>query len=382
MASALPAAGDAFTEAKAAAEAGTQRSRDAKDAALLKAAAGWQPRGRAMPRLIPEYKDKKLIKINAEEAVWCQEKLKEFLVISRTFSGGLAQEGWRLLEVRMVTDGAVVGQGPPAAVGGEGLALFAVPWSPAEFVELASNLRHPFDEPPELPGRLKVAVFQVLSKGKKEVEKRREMKLKQWRSMASSCKVSDERLLEQACPRSRQVIRGRRPLLFKHILKDVGFPAPAAHLASQMLVGGVPVVGEFPVTGVFPERKHEASKTKEDVLKAAKWSRRSLAGSMRASARPDVDRAVYEKTIEELGEGQLVGAFTEEQLSEQLGPLWVAARRFGVVQGDVRACDDYSEFGHNASSSTEEKVDTGGVDVVAGLVKVWVHALARRWRSR
>ena len=134
-----------------------------------------------------------------------------------------------------------------------------------------------------------MAVFQILAKGQKEVGNRRKMKVNQWKSMAKACKEADDKILEQACPKLKKVIGEKRRLPFKKILHDVGFPREAAHLASQMLVAGTPVVREFPITGVFPDREHKATKTPKEILQAAKWSRRQLAGSMRASASPAVD---------------------------------------------------------------------------------------------
>eukprot|EP00973_Karenia_brevis_P088500 12271898-Karenia_brevis.AAC.1 len=64
------------------------------------------------------------------------------------------------------------------------------------------------------------------------------------------------------------------------------------------------------------------------------------------SGNPKVDAAVYDSTVEEAlpGKGWLKGPVSAKELDEIHNHLWVAARRFGVVQGDkIRNVDDLSE---------------------------------------
>ena len=52
------------------------------------------------------------------------------------------------------------------------------------------------------------------------------------------------------------------------------------------------------------------------------------------------------------------------------------APRMGLQQGDsVRLIDDFSFFGHNATSSTIESPATGGVDEISAVVKTFMHAV-------
>ena len=62
--------------------------------------------------------------------------------------------------------------------------------------------------------------------------------------------------------------------------------------------------------------------------------------------------------------GQGIGPYTEQEVHAILGKLWARARRVGLVQSSgTRPIDDFSEFGHNGTSETQEGVDLATVGV-------------------
>ena len=108
----------------------------------------------------------------------------------------------------------------------------------------------------------------------------------------------------------------------------------------------------------------------------------ALLGSLRSSGDPEIDKAVYDNTLKEKERGFSVGPFTQAQLSEKFGTLWVASRRFGVSQGfrsdgsrKIRSVDDLSEFGINSTISVDEKVDLGGVDRILATGKTLANSV-------
>ena len=83
-----------------------------------------------------------------------------------------------------------------------------------------------------------------------------------------------------------------------------------------------------------------------------------------------LEQEVWAITMEEKSKGWLSGPFTETQLVEQLGPLFVVSRRFGIRQGTkVRVIDDFSESLVNRCFGASETIDLGGVDELAVLAK-------------
>ncbi len=57
-----------------------------------------------------------------------------------------------------------------------------------------------------------------------------------------------------------------------------------------------------------------------------------------------IDKEVWRQTLKELEDGGLKGPYSADELSAEVGPLWIAARRFGLQQGDkVRPIDNFAE---------------------------------------
>ena len=59
-------------------------------------------------------------------------------------------------------------------------------------------------------------------------------------------------------------------------------------------------------------------------------------------------------------------------LDRRHGRVWTAAKRFDLRQGTekIRAVDDYSEHGQNATVTCDEKVPLSGVDAIVSIMKV------------
>ena len=136
-------------------------------------------------------------------------------------------------------------------------------------------------------------------------------------------------------------------------------------------------MGKFPASGLFEPREVPATKTIKEVLQGGKWSKHVLAATTKPSADDKVDREVLERTMDEVAEGKAKGPYTEQEVDAILGTTWAPVRRIGLVQSTgVRPIDDFSEFGHNASSHTFEHVNLAGIDGVAGIAKTWMDAMA------
>jgi len=92
----------------------------------------------------------------------------------------------------------------------------------------------------------------------------------------------------------------------------------------------------------------------------------------KTSGDPELDEAIYSMTLDECEKGWLRGPFSPEMLDKRHGRVWTAAKRFGLRQGTekIRAIDDYSEHGQNATVTCDEKVPLSGVDAIVSIMKV------------
>ncbi|MCR9077285.1 MAG: hypothetical protein NXI07_14705, partial [bacterium] len=87
---------------------------------------------------------------------------------------------------------------------------------------------------------------------------------------------------------------------------------------------------------------------------------------------------MLKRTEEEVSEGKAIGPLTEGEVDDLFGKAWAPVRRVGLAQSaGVRPIDDFSEFGHNASLWTHERVDLEGVDAIVGIAKTWAEAVKR-----
>eukprot|EP00972_Heterocapsa_arctica_P030407 4478390-Heterocapsa_arctica.AAC.1 len=143
----------------------------------------------------------------------------------------------------------------------------------------------------------------------------------------------------------------------------------------------MPTIGKMRRTGEFPEKCGPALACARDLMRNAPAAQVAAKG-VRAPIDRGVARSVWETTKAETKEPTrwLRGPFTPQELRDEVGSLWVPARRFGVAQGakgkeKVRNVDDCSEFMVNAAVEGVEKVDLGGIDEYVCLVKAWARAI-------
>eukprot|EP00972_Heterocapsa_arctica_P056322 8309319-Heterocapsa_arctica.AAC.1 len=143
----------------------------------------------------------------------------------------------------------------------------------------------------------------------------------------------------------------------------------------------MPTIGRMRRTGEFPEKVRPAVASERDLMRNSPAAQAEEKG-VRAPIDRGVARSVWETTRAETREPTrwLRGPFTPQELREEVGPLWIPARRFGVSQGakgkeKVRKVDDCSEFMVNAAVEGVEKVDLGGIDEYVCLVKAWARAI-------
>jgi hypothetical protein len=273
------------------------------------------------------------------------------------------------------TGGCFTSSTPCTAADGEDgfIIQLGIPWTPVEFFDLSLKLVHPFAVF-DVDDAVAYSVFFSLTSGPEAVIQRRRQWFEHWEARAEAVRPQEETLCAKLHPRLAKLALSKRPILLREMLVSSGFAA--ADLCYDFLVEGVPMFGPFPATGVFPARRHAATLSLDDLTNIAKWAVPAVCGASWSSSSTEVDQLLAEKTREELERGECCGPFSRQQLNERYPQGWLAAKRFPVLQkGTVRACDDYAEYGHNNTSDSVETVDTGGIDAIIGVGKLWSDAV-------
>ncbi len=256
---------------------------------------------------------------------------------------------------------------------------FGIPWPQAEFLSLAKAAKHPFDAPPYISDDVARAVFSIVTNGLNAFKESLEAELLSLCGYRDSLELQ-EAALHKAMPAAvSAVLKGKNILAWQVALRKTN------HGDSNLIrdfAAGFRLTGDQPRTGVFEAKPAEDVAEGEDVRwlwDQSDMVRRELVRSIRAEEQridTDVADAMEQATLNEVAKGWASGPFSEQEMTAQLGPRWVASRRFGVKQGDkIRPVDDFSASFVNSCTTIRERVSVDGVDGLVNIVKLWARLL-------
>ena len=195
--------------------------------------------------------------------------------------------------------------------------------------------------------------------------------LDHYKKLARNLEKSEEALHASLNPDVEAIVKTKKVLLFRRMLADIQYDdQPVADL----LVSGVRLSGDLKPTGIWKAADKAATVSVKDLWMSAKAAQAAVLAPLRGKSEEDakIRKELWEATVEEKIAGTLLGPFTAEQIVSAVGPLWIAARRFPVVQnGKLRPIDDFSEFGQNQTFGAQEKVDLRGLDQVVAWAREW-----------
>lgn len=249
--------------------------------------------------------------------------------------------------------------------------LVGIPADPASFALSALRLRHPFEDHAGVPSVIDGLRFRMTSSVVAITEHRVRM-LHHWRRRAAALEPQEAVLHARMHPNVREVMKGKRLLLFKEML--VAAEMPKVNDLIHFLTTGFPLAGVLPRTGIFPEADRAAMMSVDDLYVMRDAIRADILASCRSSGDAELDVQLYEATEEEVKKGWLVGPLCAGEL-DQLG-LWIPSRRFPVVQGSkLRPVDDYSASHINATVAMCESIDPADVDAIVANARLHADAL-------
>lgn len=365
-----------------------------------------QPRGRKLAQLLPEYKDTMSVSLSLADSPGAENTMlstipmdsnkkltrdwlgipKGSKLLRRSLKGGevATQQPIVAREANIDDEDGVSEPEPGSAapkaarrVGPQESMILKTFWgvyaTPEQFVESAKHVVHPAASFETVDDCLLEAAFNLLTEGYVSVARKRTLAIKKWTTRAAELQSAEDALHAKLPKRMQLILKGKRLLLMKEMLASIGYPDVS--LVEDILAG-------FRLTGLVDDSKAFQPKfrppamSEDDLMKSARWTRHALLGSIRSSGDPDLDKRLYEKVLEEEKAGWIAGPFSEEQLNKMLGPLWVASRRFGLLQDSgakLRPIDDLSESFVNSCFGSFEKVNLPGVDGIAAIVKALMH---------
>jgi hypothetical protein len=253
------------------------------------------------------------------------------------------------------------------------LKIYGIFWEAEDFVQRAILAQHPLDAELAVPTELRSALQFNLEMADHEMIEFRANFLAKWLSMAKTLAEDEMALKRSMDPCVASAVSNKRILLFKAMLEETQFPDLQV---VDELQQGASLTGQVPPTGMLPGKFSPAISTVEEVCDNACRIRPMLAKESLSSGDPHVDEVVWQKTMEEVDRGWLLGPLPPGEVPDNQ-PI---SRRFGLRQkrGKIRLIDDYTESGVNTCVTSVESPVLHTIDVACALIALWFNMCGER----
>ena len=160
----------------------------------------------------------------------------------------------------------------------------------------------------------------------------------------------------------RKVLDSKRILLFQEMLKDINYDDMNV---VQELIDGATLTGEIPVTGVLDTKLKPARIDIDELMSISGQVKQQIRSRTVSSGDHDMDKLLWEKTVEEAGKGHLSGPYSFDSLPQDC----LVSSRFPLLQGGkLRPIDNYSSSLINDTVTVSEKPITHSIDEIALLI--------------
>ena len=320
---------------------------------------GLQPRGARAPLLVGDFKHKIDVQSQSEDI---PTQITE--TVRPPFQGVPLHS--KLISSRRVTKEGKEGEKKTVTI-----STFGVFRSPFEFLHRALSLEHPLDSPHTVDKSNLKAILFIRDNPAAHVLQFRAKQLKKYTQRAVELAAAEKELKQSLDCDVKQVLDVKRLLLFKEMAEDAG--VGDEHLFTE-LTEGFKLTGEMPQSKQFPAKLKPAMLSVQQLRDSAVWAKKMIhASCRRVSADPEIARAVFLETQQQIQDGWVRGPFSAAQLDQKYNGCWIPSKRFGVRQNNkIRAVDDFSEFLVNASVTSTEKLQLFGLDEVVNTARTFL----------
>ena len=335
------------------------------------------PKGKKLKPLVSEFQSYSFFLVNPsqepESAPFFLKQLKGSRVVQRQLQWGkirvVDQGNGKLFYWENNKDGKQYELGDESATLAEvsqesvvqaELCTLGIPREPWDFVQRAVQAGHPRSLAIDLSGDVKEMLKQNFADEPYKIIKERATFLKQWTVRCKELEAQEQELHCSLEPHMREVLSGKRLLLFREMLLALDYP-------DQTLVDaisrGFQLSGWLPKSNVFPTTLKRPSRSMDAVQGMAKGLNKNIVKQVAAAQDEELATEVWELTAEELEKGW---AWIDEQCD---GKKHVLAKRFGLRQGaKTRLIDDCSVGGFNSTCGSSEKLKIHAIDEMAAYI--------------
>ena len=229
---------------------------------------------------------------------------------------------------------------------------FGIPCEPEDFIAVAVRKGHPRDIIANVLREVKRVVHEILSGDVKNRYEVRAAFMKKWLKRSLELRAAEQKLHDGMPPYLQKLLAGKRLLLWKEILVDLGYPDAAI---VDDVIGGFSLTGWSPRTGVFQPDVRRPNLSVPQLVSMSPGLNAAVIESLSNAAPSEHDQLVWDETMAEVERGWLLP-------SDNCGECFIA-KRFPVPQKDkVRLVDDFSICGVNGAYGLWEKLRVQAVD--------------------
>jgi len=232
------------------------------------------------------------------------------------------------------------------------LLQFGVPREPADFLREAVEKGHPRDIIAQVPPLVRPALESLINGNLAERFQLRANFMKRWLRRSLELREEEKSLHDGLPDHLKKILAGKRLLLWKEILLDLGYPD--ASVVDDM-ISGFALTGWAPTTGIFRSDVRKPSLSVKQLVNMSPGLNASVLDSILRTEPGEHDQFVWDETLSEVDKGWLGE-------SDASGECFIA-RRFPVPQkSKIRLVDDFSIAGVNAAFGLREKLRVQAVD--------------------
>ena len=240
------------------------------------------------------------------------------------------------------------------------LCTLGIPREPWDFVDRAVKAGHPRSLAIHLSGDVMEMLKQNFSEEPYKVIKERATFLKRWTHRCKELEAREKTLHNSLDPHLKEVLQGKRLLLMKEMLQDLGYPDTT--LVDE-ICQGFKLSGWLPKSNVFPSSLERPARSMDAVRNMAKGLNRNITKQVASVQDAELAAEVWSLTKEELDKGW---AWVDEGCDLE---QHVLAKRFGLRQGaKTRLIDDCSVGGFNSTCGSTEKLKIHAIDEMAAYI--------------
>ena len=174
-------------------------------------------------------------------------------------------------------------------------------------------------------------------------------------------KPQEEALHDKMPPHLQRILQGKRLLLWKEILQELGY---ADWKIVDEAIEGFRITGWTPEAGIFPADVRQPAMTEKQLQGIAIGLNKAVVESIRVGAPTDLDQVAVEETWKEVEKGWLKPCMNIDLHNHHI------AKRFPIQQNEkVRLIDDVTVCGVNGTVGLPERLRVESIeDLTAALL--------------